>query len=74
MAALQASPATKPKTWHVGHEGYADALLTDVNKSCQKTSADEQASCEGAGHYKQTLLFVMAQLGQVASRARLFPS
>ena len=40
MAALQASPATKPKTWRVGHEGYADALLTDVNKSCQKTSAD----------------------------------
>ena len=40
MAALQASLATKPKTWRVGHEGCADALLTDANKSCQKTSAD----------------------------------
>ena len=40
MAALQASRATRQRTWHVGHELYADALLTVVKKFCQKTSAD----------------------------------
>ena len=40
MAALQASRAVRQRTWHGGHELYADALLTVVNKFCHKTSAD----------------------------------
>ena len=40
MAALQASRATRQRTWHVGHELCADALLTVVKKNGQKISAD----------------------------------